>query len=346
MTNSSAKRQLIVAANAAKPVGPYSPGILAGDYLFLSGQGARDAAGRMAQGVEAQARQCLENVKAITEAAELSLKQIVHLQLYLERISDFEIVDRVYADYFPEDPPARVVIGVTRMPVGTPVEMTALAVRDPGAKEVIVLSSLKPLGHASSAIAVANKVYLSAVYGQTLSDAETGLTLALSEAGLVRDGIVFRNEYATTPLAMIPVETLPATFGAAISAIAIRSERTMGDASAFCRSDGEMIYCTAQTSVTRGVKGIKEQVQAVMNKLQSDLQRHGTDLAQTVVCNIYLDDLDEFEMMNETYAAFFPDLPPTRTTVQPFPSSDHNDGAVPLVRISLWAIKVQANVPD
>src|SRR6185295_19781800 len=78
------KRQLIVAANAPKPVGPYSPGILAGDYLFLSGQGARDAAGRMPEGVEAQARQCLENVKAIAEAAGLNLKLIVHLQLYLE----------------------------------------------------------------------------------------------------------------------------------------------------------------------------------------------------------------------------------------------------------------------
>lgn len=341
MTNSSAKRQLIVAANAPKPVGPYSPGILAGDYLFLSGQGARDAAGRMTEGVEAQARQCLENMKAIVEAAGLSLKHVVHLQLYLERISDFEIVDRIYADYFPEDPPARVVIGVTRMPVGTPVEMTAVVVRDLSSKEVIELSSLKPLGHASSAIAVANKVYLSAVYGQTLSEAETGLTLALSEAGLVREGIVFCNEYATTSVAMIPVQGLPATFAAAISVIALRGERTTGDASDFCRSDGELIYCTVQTSVTPGVETIQGQVQGVMNKLQDELQQHGADLAHAVVCNIYLDDLDEFKLMNDTYAAFFKELPPTRTTVQPFPSSDRTASDVPLVRISLWAIKVE-----
>lgn len=339
MTNNSTKRQLISAANAAKPVGPYSPGILAGEYLFLSGQGARDAAGRMAEGVESQARQCLENVKAIVEAAGLSLKHIVHLQLYLEHLETFEIVDRIYADYFPEDPPARVVIGVTRMPVSTPVEMTAIAVRDLSSKEVVELSSLKPLGHASSAIAVANKIYLSAVYGQTLSEAETNLTLALSEAGLVHDRIVFRNEYATTPVAMIPVEKLPATFGAAISAIALRSVRLTGDTSALSRSDGELVYCTAQTSVIPGVATIERQVQGVMNKLQGELQHHGTDLAHAVVCNIYLDDLDEFKLMNDAYAAFFPDLPPTRTTVQPFPSTDRASSDVPLVRISLWAVE-------
>jgi 2-iminobutanoate/2-iminopropanoate deaminase len=339
MTNSSAKRQLVAPANAAKPVGPYSPGILAGEYLFLSGQGARDAAGTMAEGVEAQAQQCLENVKAIVDAAGLNLKHIVHLQLYLEKMETFAIVDRVYADYFPDDPPARVVIGVTRMPVGTPVEMTALAVRDLSSKEVIKLNSLKPLGHASSAIAVANRVYLSAVYGQTLTEAATGLAQALSEAGLVRDEIVFHNEYATSPEAMIPVQQLPAKFGAAISAIALRGESVTGDASAICRSDGEMIYCAAQTSVTPGVDTIQGQVQSVMNKLQVALQQHGTDLAHAVVCNIYLDNLDEFKLMNDTYAAFFKDLPPTRTTVQPFPSSDRTAGDVPLVRISLWAIK-------
>jgi 2-iminobutanoate/2-iminopropanoate deaminase len=338
MANGS-ERQLVAAANAPKPVGPYSPAILAGDYLFFSGQGARDAAGRMPEAIEAQARQCLENVKAIAEAAGLNLKHIVHLQLYLEHIGNFEVVDRVYADYFPDDPPARAVIGVTRMPTGTPVEMTAVAVRDLGLKEVIELSSLKPLGHASSAIAVASKVYFSAVYGQTLSEAETGLTLALSEASLVRDGIVFRNDYATTPVAMIPVQELPATFAAAISAIALRGEPTTGDASAFCRSDGELIYCTAQTA--RGVETIQGQVQWVMNKLQVILQQHGTDLAHAVVCNIYLDDLEEFKLMNDTYAAFFTELPPTRTTVQPFPSSDRTASDVPLVRISLWAIKVE-----
>lgn len=339
MTNNSQERQLITAANAAKPVGPYSPAILAGDYLFLSGQGARDATGRMAEGVEAQARQCLENVKALTEAAGLSLNHIVHLQLYLEHMDTFEIVDRIYADYFPADPPARVVIGVTRMPVDTPVEMTAIAVLDLSSKEVIALSSLKPLGHASSAVAVGNKVYLSGVYGQTLSEVETSLTVAMSEAGLVHDGIVFRNDYATSPTAMIPVEKLPATFGAAISAIALRGDPTIAEASAHSRSDSELIYCTAQTCVTPGVETIEGQVQGVMNKLQSELQQHGTDLAHAVVCNIYLDDLAEFKLMNDTYAAFFTDLPPTRTTVQPFISSERTASDVPLVRISLWATK-------
>lgn len=340
MTNSSAERQLVAAANAPQPVGPYSPALLAGDYLFLSGQGARDANGQMPKGLAAQARQCLENVKAIVAAAGLDLRHIVHLQLYLENIADLEIVDRIYADYFPADPPARVVIGVTRMPTGTPVEMTALAVRNLSAKEVIELRSLRPLGHASSAVAVSENVFLSAVYGQTLSEAETRLMLALNEAGTGADRLVFRNEYATSSAAMIPVQGFPATFGAAISAIALRGDRRAGRASDLCRTDGVLIYCSTQTSVAAGAKTIQDQVQGVMNKLQSELQKHDADLSHAVVCNIYLDDLDEFTLLNNTYAAFFTGLPPTRTTVQPFPSSDRTSGDAALVRISLWAIKV------
>src|SRR5438552_3250929 len=108
----SPERKVIVPVNAAKPVGPYSPGILVGDYLYVSGQGVRDGKGAMPEGIVAQTKQCLENIKAITEAAGLTMEHVVHLQLYLERMSDFGEVDRIYETYFPSAPPARVVVGV------------------------------------------------------------------------------------------------------------------------------------------------------------------------------------------------------------------------------------------
>ena len=76
---------------------------------------------------EAQAQQTLENVKAVVEAAGLTLDHVVYTHVYLEDINNAAALDRVYARYFPKDPPARAMIGVSRLP-GTPVEIDAVAV--------------------------------------------------------------------------------------------------------------------------------------------------------------------------------------------------------------------------
>ena len=87
------------------------------------------ADGRMPATFEAQAQQALDNVKAIVEAAGVTLDHVVYTHAYLEDISNSAALDRVYARYFPKDPPARALIGVARLP-GTPVEINAVAVLD------------------------------------------------------------------------------------------------------------------------------------------------------------------------------------------------------------------------
>ena len=72
----------VIAPPGPKPVGPYSPGIMAGDFLYVSGQGARDRDGRLPETVDAQVRQTLENVKTIVEAAGLTLAHVVYSQVY------------------------------------------------------------------------------------------------------------------------------------------------------------------------------------------------------------------------------------------------------------------------
>src|SRR5687767_5344549 len=67
----------VVPAKVARPDGPYSPGLWAQDYLYISGQGPRDAAGSIAPGFEAQARQLMENVKRTVEAAGVTMEHIV-----------------------------------------------------------------------------------------------------------------------------------------------------------------------------------------------------------------------------------------------------------------------------
>ncbi|MGI8567276.1 MAG: RidA family protein, partial [Pyrinomonadaceae bacterium] len=313
---------MIVPANAAKPVGPYSPGIFAGNYLYVSGQGVRDANGTMPNGIEAQTRQCLDNVKAIVEAAGLNMAHVVHTQLYLEKMSDFEVVDKVYATYFPQTPPARIVIGVAKMPTDTTVELTAVAVRDLQSKNTLSLMNLKPVGHASSAVAVGDRVYLSGIYGETQSAASRNLGRALNEAKLGVAQIVFRNEYSTKTPSMIPVNELPGNARAAVSVVAFRGaivKSGVRKSSDVCvAADASTIYCSVQTGRVSGESNMTGQVQAVMNRLQAGLEKHGANLSHVTASNVYLDEIRDFKLMNETYASFFSNAPPTRTTVQPF----------------------------
>lgn len=336
----SSERKIIVPVNGAKPVGPYSPGLLVGDYLYASGQGVRDKDGAMPEGLAAQTRQCLENVKAIVEAAGLTMEHVVHMQLYLEKMSWLGEVDRVYAEYFPKNPPARVVIGTAKMPTDTTVEMTVVAARDLKMKKVLALKGLKPLGQASSAVEVGNRVYLSAVYGKSNLEAEEDLKKVLAEVGLKNDQIVFRNDYGSSASAMIPMNELPDGAGAAISAIAARKgvKRANGSAS-FCAADGSTIFCSVQTGLGANNLTVQAQAQTVMKKLQAGLAAHGADFSHIVATNVYLNDIREFKPMNETYATFFSSSPPTRTTVQPFPVADRSQGDPALARISLVAVK-------
>lgn len=334
------ERKVIVPANAAKPVGPYSPGILVKDYLYVSGQGVRDAKSNMPDGIAAQTKQCLENVKAIIEAAGLTMEHVVHMQLYLEQMSDFAEVEKVYASYFPNNPPARIVIGVAKMPTDTTVEMTTVVVRDLKMKKVLSLKSLTPLGHASAAIQVGNRYYFSGVYGNSATEAEAQMKRVLAEAKLKSKNILVSNFYAPFAGALISMRELPNQAQAAYSVIAAKKGIVRVKSSAnVCAAEGQTIYCSVQFGNGDTSKTVADQVKAVMQKLYAGLESHGAKLSMVTASNVYLDDIKEFTPMNQTYATFFTNAPPTRTTVQPFPITDRAQGNPPLVRISVVAVK-------
>ncbi|MBA7698458.1 putative aminoacrylate peracid reductase RutC [subsurface metagenome] len=90
------------------PTLPFSPAIRAGDYIFVSGQGGFvDAAGREVEGIDAQTRQCLENMKRVLVTAGSSLDDVVKVTVFLGSVSDFAGMNEVYQGYFPKDQPAR-----------------------------------------------------------------------------------------------------------------------------------------------------------------------------------------------------------------------------------------------
>lgn len=333
------ERKVIVPENAAKPVGPYSPGILVKDYLYVSGQGVRDAKSNLPEGVAAQAKQCLENVKAIIEAAGLTMEHVVHMQLYLEQVKELAEVDKVYASYFPNHPPARMVMGVTKMPTDTTIEMTAVVVRDLTMKKALKLKSLTPLGHASSAIQVGNRYYFSGVYGNSGAEAEASMKAVLSELKLKSKNILLSNFYAPLASALIALRELPNQAQAAYSVIAAKKVGRVKSSATTCAADGATVFCSVQLGNEDTNKSVPDQVKSVMQKLYAGLESHGVKLSMVTASNVYLDDIKEFAPMNQTYATFFTNAPPTRTTVQPFPVSDRLQGNPPLVRISVVAVK-------
>ena len=204
----TAKR--LIAPPGPKPVGPYSPGIVAGNFLYVSGQGARDRDGKLPDSVEGQVRQTLDNVKGIVEAAGLSMQHVVYCQVYLHDISNYEGMDRIWREYFPKAPPARSVLGVHRMPTDTPVEISAVAFSDLSGKKTIVPSAFPRNLSWTPGIVVGGRLYLSGVFGADVAtgkvpeDPAAQVQLALDNmkqilaaAGIDFRHLVFVNPYLT-----------------------------------------------------------------------------------------------------------------------------------------------------
>jgi 2-iminobutanoate/2-iminopropanoate deaminase len=115
----------------AKAIGPYSMAMEVGDLVFLSGQIPLDAAtGKLVEGdISAQAKQSLENLKTILEAAGLGFGHVVKTTIFLTSMADFAAVNDVYKAYMSEPYPARSTFAVAALPMGAKVEIEMIASR-------------------------------------------------------------------------------------------------------------------------------------------------------------------------------------------------------------------------
>ncbi|RPJ28658.1 MAG: RidA family protein [Chloroflexi bacterium] len=120
-------KQQISTKFGASPIGAYSQGIRAGDFIFVSGQGPLDpATGQLIDGtIEEQTARVLENIKIILAAAGATLADVVKVSAHLSDVALFERYNKVYATYFPDPKPARTTVGSQLM--GILVEIDAIA---------------------------------------------------------------------------------------------------------------------------------------------------------------------------------------------------------------------------
>ncbi len=114
----------------AKPLGPYSPGIAAGDYVFVAGHIPIDANGDIVPGdIEAQTEQVFKNLKAVLETAGLTFAHVVKSTVFMMDLGEFTRMNSVYEKYVVQPYPARSTIQVAGLPKGARVEIEMIAYR-------------------------------------------------------------------------------------------------------------------------------------------------------------------------------------------------------------------------
>ena len=122
-------RKVITSDNAPKSIGPFSQAVQAGDFIFISGQGAFvPTTGKLVEGgIKEQTRQVVENIRIIVEAAGSSLDRVVKVSIFLTDWKYFKEMNEAYAEFFKSDPPARSTIQGQRFPEGHLIAMDAIA---------------------------------------------------------------------------------------------------------------------------------------------------------------------------------------------------------------------------
>ena len=122
------EKKVIATTNAPGAIGPYSQAQVIGDLVITSGQLPIDVAtGAFPEGIEAQTRQSLTNVKAIIEAAGLTMDDVVKTTVFLSDMNNFGAMNEVYASFFTEgNYPARSAVEVARLPKDALVEIEVI----------------------------------------------------------------------------------------------------------------------------------------------------------------------------------------------------------------------------
>ncbi|MDA2914773.1 RidA family protein, partial [Acidobacteriia bacterium AH_259_A11_L15] len=123
-------KELLTTKKAPAAIGPYSQGVKANGFLFLSGQIPLDPeSGQFIAGdIRAQTERVLKNLQAVLEAAGSSLAAVVKTTVYLADLNDFAAMNEVYARFFSQEPPARATVQAARLPKGARIEIDLVAV--------------------------------------------------------------------------------------------------------------------------------------------------------------------------------------------------------------------------
>lgn len=122
-------KRIISTKKSPAAIGPYNQGIVAGGFLFTSGQlPIHPESGNIPSTIEEQTKQVLDNLKAIVEEAGSNLENVVKCTVYLQNMNDFNTMNKIYATYFEGVAPARACVEVSKMAKNALIEIDAIAI--------------------------------------------------------------------------------------------------------------------------------------------------------------------------------------------------------------------------
>ena len=122
-------KKIIKTDKAPQAIGPYSQAVRTESIVYTAGQIGIDPATKelVSGGIEAETRQVLTNLKKVLEVANSGLNYVVKTTVFLRDMADFPKMNAIYAEFFPENPPARSTVAVAALPMGVAVEIEAVA---------------------------------------------------------------------------------------------------------------------------------------------------------------------------------------------------------------------------
>jgi 2-iminobutanoate/2-iminopropanoate deaminase len=335
---------------------PYSPGVLVGKTLYVSGQLGLPGDGAAKADMTAQTRQAMDGIGGVLKAAGLGYEHLVKCHVYLANMDDYAAMNAAYRAYFPDRVPARTTIQAATLPSGAGVEVACIGYADPAGISVVrpppgALPA--PLGPYSPAVWAGDTLYLSGMGGEdpatrAIADAAEAqvaetvahVTATLKAAGLDHEDVIWTQAYGTraeearTLLTHLP-NTVTAPRGVvAISRLPgpIRAELTFVAKRASARSAGTgPVYFDAATAP--GGADAAAEVRAVFTTLGAQLQKASLGWQDVAFVTVYLSDIADLPKMNQVFAERFPVDPPARVTIQVQPQSGER------VRIALIAAR-------
>lgn len=122
-------KTILFSPDAPAPIGPYSQAVMHGNTLYVSGQIAiNQATGALiTHEIEAETKQVMLNLEAVLTAAGMNFTHVVKCTIFLADMNSFATVNAVYGEYFPNNPPARETVEVSKLPKGVNVEISCIA---------------------------------------------------------------------------------------------------------------------------------------------------------------------------------------------------------------------------
>jgi 2-iminobutanoate/2-iminopropanoate deaminase len=127
------RQKTYVTLEGPPPTGPFVPVVLVGKTLYVSGKGDY----KPEEGIPGKIRNCLTEIRNALKLAKMDMENVVQVWVYLEDINAYSEMNKVYAEFFPVDPPARTTLGVNQVPGESQIEMTVIAYKDLGERKVI-----------------------------------------------------------------------------------------------------------------------------------------------------------------------------------------------------------------